>query len=173
MERFLREVWEDKKLDLLPEFVKEDATLYFEGDILSGINSIREYIGAAQKAFPDLRYEIADLFFDGDKIAMRYIGSATHQGKYEGKHATGNKISYEGIVIYHMDGDRVAEGWVQSDWVLKFRSFELDRRPNIHDKNFIASTSKVGRTDINQVNKCRLTSDYGSESSIQAIFSSQ
>lgn len=120
MERFIREAWEDKKLNLLSEFVKEDATLYFEGDILTGINAIREYIGAAQTAFPDLRYEIADLFFDGDKIAMRYIGSATHRGEYEGKYATGKNVSYEGIVIYHMDGNRIAEGWAQSDWALRF-----------------------------------------------------
>ena len=120
MERFIREVWEDKKLNLLSEFVKEDASLYFERDILTGINAIREYIGAAQTAFPDLRYEIADLFFDGDKIAMRYIGSVSHQDDYDGKTATEKRVCYEGIVIYHMEGNRIAKGWAQSDWAIKF-----------------------------------------------------
>ena len=120
MDRFIHEIWEDQKLDVLSEIVKEDATFYFGGDILTGVGAIREFIGAVHAAFPDLRYEIADLFFDGDKIAMRFIGSASHQSDYDGKAATGKKVSYEGLAIFHMDGNRIAEGWSQSDWPLKF-----------------------------------------------------
>ena len=120
MGRFIHEIWEDQKLDVLSEVVKEDATLYFGEDILTGIEAIREFIGAVHAAFPDLRYEIADLIFDGDKIAMRFIGTASHQGKYDGKAATGKNVSYEGLSIFHMDGNRIAEGWSQSDWPLKF-----------------------------------------------------
>ena len=120
MDRFIHEIWEEQRLDVLSEIVKEDATLYFGEDTLTGIEAIREYIGAVHTAFPDLRYEIADLFFDGDKIAMRFIGSASHQGDYDGKAATGKNVSYEGLTIFHMDGNRIAEGWSQSDWPLKF-----------------------------------------------------
>ena len=120
MNRFIHEIWEDQKLDLLSEVVKEDATLYFGGDVLTGVGAIREFIGAVHTAFPDLRYEIADLFFDGNKIAMRFIGSASHRGEYDGKAATGKNVSYEGLAIFHMDGNRIAEGWSQSDWPLKF-----------------------------------------------------
>ncbi len=120
MDRFIHEIWEDQRLDVLSEVVKEDATLYFGEDILTGIEAIREFIGAVHTAFPDLSYEIADLFIDGDKIAMRFIGSASHQGDYDGKAATGEKVSYEGLAIFHMEGNRIAEGWSQSDWPLKF-----------------------------------------------------
>ncbi len=120
MERFIHEIWGDQKLDVLSEVVKGDATLYFGEDILTGVGAIREFIGAVHTAFPDLRYEIADLFFDGATIAMRFIGSASHQGEYDGKVATGKNVSYEGLAIFHMDGNRIAEGWSQSDWPLKF-----------------------------------------------------
>ncbi len=120
MDRFIHEIWEDQKLDVLSEIVNEDATFYFGEDILTGIEAIREFIGAVHTAFPDLRYEIADLFIDGDKIAVRFIGTASHQGDYGGKAATGKNVSYEGLAIFHMDGNRIADGWSQSDWPLKF-----------------------------------------------------
>ncbi len=120
MDRFIHEIWEDQKLDVLSEIVKEDATFYFGEDILTGVGAIREFIRAVHTAFPNLRYEIADLFIDGDKIAMRFVGTASHQGEYDGKAATGTNVSYEGLSIFHMDGNRIAEGWSQSDWPLKF-----------------------------------------------------
>ena len=120
MDRFIHEIWGDQKLDVLSEIVKDDATFYFGEDILTGVGAIREFIGAVHTAFPDLRYEIADLFIDGDKIAVRFIGTASHQGDYDGKAATGKNVSYEGLSIFHMDGNRIAKGWSQSDWPLKF-----------------------------------------------------
>ena len=100
MERFIHEIWGDQKLDVLSEVVKGDATLYFGEAILTGVGAIREFIGAVETAFPDLRYEITDLFFDGAKIAMRFIGSASHQGDYDGKAATGKTVSYEGLAMH-------------------------------------------------------------------------
>ena len=108
MDRFIHEIWEDQRFDVLSEVVKEDATFYFGGDILIGIEAIREFIAAVHTAFPDLRYEIADLFIYGDKIAVRFIGTASHQGDYDGKAATGTNVSYEGLSMFHMDGNRIA-----------------------------------------------------------------
>ena len=59
MDRFIHEIWEDQKLDVLSEIVNEDATFYFGEDILTGVGAIREFIGAVHTAFPDLRYESA------------------------------------------------------------------------------------------------------------------
>ena len=123
MDRFIHEIWEDQRLDVLSEVVKEDATLHLGDDVLTGAEAIRGFMEGVQTAFPDLRYEVTDLFFDGDKIAMRYLGSASHQGDYDGKAATGKKLDYEGLAIFHMDGNRIAEVWSQSDRALKFAEF--------------------------------------------------
>ena len=39
MDRFIHEIWEDQRLDALSEVVREDATLYFGGDILTGVGA--------------------------------------------------------------------------------------------------------------------------------------
>ncbi len=120
MDRFIHEIWHDRKLDVVSEVFKEDATLHLGDDVLTGVGAIREFMQGVQTAFPDLRYEVADLFFDGDRIAMRYLGTATHRGDYDGKAATGKKLNYEGIALFHMDGNRIAEVWSQSDRARKF-----------------------------------------------------
>ena len=109
MDRFIHEIWGDQQLDVLSEIVEDDATFYFGEDVLNGVGAIREFIGAVHTAF-----------IDGDKIAVRFIGTASHQGDYDGKAATGKNVSYEGLSIFHMGEDRIAKGWSQSDWPLKF-----------------------------------------------------
>lgn len=115
MDRFIDEIWHGHKLDVVAEVFMADATLHLGDDVLSGAEAIRRFMAGVQTAFPDLRYEVTDLLFDGDKIAMRYRGSATHRGDYDGKAATGKTLDYEGIAIFHMDGNRIAEVWSQSD----------------------------------------------------------
>ena len=51
MDRFIHEIWEDQRLDVLSEVVKEDATFYFGGDILIGIEAIREFPIRSQRIF--------------------------------------------------------------------------------------------------------------------------
>ncbi len=115
MDRFIHEIWNGRKLDVVAEVFKEDATLHLGDDVLTGAEAIRGFMEGVQTAFPDLRYEVTDLFFDGDRIAMRYLGSASHQGDYDGKAATGKTFDYDGIAIFHMDGNRIAEVWSHSD----------------------------------------------------------
>ena len=49
---------------------------------------------------------------------MRYLGTATVRG--DGEATAGKRLDYEGMAIFHMDGNRIAEVWSQSDRTLKF-----------------------------------------------------
>ena len=121
MDRFTNEIWNNRRLDVVAEVFKADATVHLENCAVTGIEAIRDgFMLPFQEAFPDLRYDIADLFFDGNRIAMRYIGTATHHGDYDGKPATGKRLTYEGIAIFHMDGNQIAEVWTHTDRAAKF-----------------------------------------------------
>ena len=121
MDRFIDEIWNNRRLDVVAEVFKSDATVHLEDSSVTGVEAIRDdFMGPYQAAFPDLRYEIADLFFDGNRIAMRYRGTATHQGDYDGKPATGKRLTYEGIAIFHMDSNQIAEVWTHTDRAAKF-----------------------------------------------------
>jgi predicted ester cyclase len=62
-------------------------------------------------AFPDLKFNIEDIFAEGDKVVVRYTMAGTNQGSYMGAPPTGKKISLNGISIYKITGGRLVESW--------------------------------------------------------------
>ena len=121
VEGMIEEVWNQKRLDVLLDLYQPEAKVYLSSGVLEGSDRLRdEFIRPTQIAFPDLHHVIADVVVEGDKVAMRYTGSGTHQGDFDGKAATGRRLNYEGIVIFHMKDNRVAEVWNYSDWSEKF-----------------------------------------------------
>ncbi len=121
MDRFIDEIWHGHRLDVVVEVFKSDATVHLGDSAVTGMATIRDdFMRPYQTAFPDLRYQVTDLLFDGNRIAMHYLGTATHTGDYEGKPATGKRLTYEGIAIFHMDGNQIAEVWSMTDRATKF-----------------------------------------------------
>jgi predicted ester cyclase len=62
-------------------------------------------------AFPDLKFEIDDIFAEGDRVVVRYTMVGTNQGSYMGAAPTGKKVSLNGICIYKIAGGRLVESW--------------------------------------------------------------
>ena len=54
--------------------------------------------------YPDLQIAIDDMFAEGDKVAKRWTGTATHE-------ASGNRVEFTGITIYRFADGKVAETW--------------------------------------------------------------
>ena len=115
-------IWNARALNRLPEVFTEDAAIHYGERELKGYASIREeFIAPFQKAFPDLSHTIEDLFVSGDRGCLRYHGTGTHRGDYEGRPATGGRLAYDGIAICRMGADgRIAEIWSYSDFGPRF-----------------------------------------------------
>lgn len=120
----IAQVWNQGRFDLIPEVFAENAELHMAGVELTGHDAIREhYIEPFRTGFPDLNIEVLDLFFDGNKVAMRMRGTGTHDGDYRGKPATGKHLDYNGVVLLHMDGDKIAHVWGHSEAAGKIAEF--------------------------------------------------
>ncbi len=119
--KLIEDVWNHKRLHAIPDVFHADATLNLAAGPLTGTDAIRgDYIGPILTAFPDLQIHIVDLFADGDRIAMRFTGSGVHRGDFAGRAATGNRLDYGGLVLFHMRDNRIAEAWANSNWDRKF-----------------------------------------------------
>lgn len=70
---------------------------------------------AFRNAFPDIHKEIEDLFGEGDRVALRYRFTGTHEGEFEGIEPTGEEVSTSGIFIYRIEDGRIAESWLNYD----------------------------------------------------------
>ena len=62
-------------------------------------------------AMPDLKHVILDSVVGGDKVACRVANRGTHRGNMMGVPATGKAIDALAIVIFRIEGDKVAEFW--------------------------------------------------------------
>ena len=131
MNRLVEDVWNKQNLAILPEVFTENAVLHdggtseIGGQDLKGIPDFREnYMRTAMKAFPDIQHEVTNLFIDGNKIAMRFKGQGIHKGEFYGVAATNKMLRYEGIAIFKMEGNRIAEVWTNSNFGKQLAALE-------------------------------------------------
>lgn len=70
---------------------------------------------AFRSAFPDIHKEIEDCFAEGNRVALRYRFTGTHEGEFIGIEPTGQEVSTSGIFIYRIEDGKIAESWLNYD----------------------------------------------------------
>ena len=61
--------------------------------------------------FPDLRIVIDDLIEQGDKVAVRWRVSGTHEGHGLGLPGTGQPVTFRGMTWAEFKDGKVVRGW--------------------------------------------------------------
>lgn len=75
------------------------------------LDTHRKYSSSFFDAVPDLKHVIEDTIVEGDKVACRVANRGTHGGELMGVAATGKPIDVSAIVVFRIEGDKVAEFW--------------------------------------------------------------
>lgn len=81
----------------------------------SGPRAWRRNAEMLLSAFPDIQFDVEDMFAADDRVAMRLRLKGTHSGEFLGNPATGNKIEYESNELYRIADGKIAEEWICSD----------------------------------------------------------
>ncbi len=131
MNMLIDDIWNKANLDILPQVFTENAVMHHGGEEdgggsdMVGISAFRDdYMRPTHAAFPGIQHCVKDLLFDGDKVSMRFQGEGTHAGAYNGVAPTNTLLRYEGIANFRMEGERIAEVWVQSNWGQQFAALQ-------------------------------------------------
>ena len=69
----------------------------------------------ARAAFPDLVTTIDEILLDGDRAAIRWHSSGTHEGSLLGVPSTGRRVDVSGATFVRFDGERIVEEHVTWD----------------------------------------------------------
>jgi predicted ester cyclase len=77
--------------------------------------TLRQRVAAFKSAFPDLRVTTHDLVAEGDLVAGRFTGRATHAGVFEGCPATGRVWTAGCTALYRVEGGCITDSWVNWD----------------------------------------------------------
>ena len=114
---FIERVGNQGDLEAVEEYY---AAGYTEHDVLppgvtSGLEGLKQLLGALRTAFPDLRYDVEDVVADGDKVVQRVTGHGTMRGPLFGLPATGRPASWSEIHISRFDDGKVVEHWSVTD----------------------------------------------------------
>jgi steroid delta-isomerase-like uncharacterized protein len=115
--RYLAQVWNERRMDLLDEFVDENIVQYLGslGGAVPGAENMAAGMKMGLRAFPDLQLSVQDEIAEGDKVVFRWTMTATHQGEYLGIPATGKQIEQTGVAIYRLADARIVELWFYPD----------------------------------------------------------
>ena len=119
--RRIVEAYQSHAHEGLDDLLTDDVVLVRDGEKAHGRAEFKAVLARLHKAFPDLKYEIEDVIEAGDKLVLRWKGQGTHQGEYLGAQPTGRQVSYSGVTIFELRGDRIARAWASVDLLTLLR----------------------------------------------------
>jgi predicted ester cyclase len=86
-----------------------------------GLESLKKFYQGIWGAFPDARVEVEDVVEAGDKLAVRFTMTGTHQGDFNGVAATGAPFRLPGMTILRFAGGCCVERWSVADFLSLMR----------------------------------------------------
>ena len=113
--RYIEQVVNNQRHDLVEEFLVETVELHGSGPPIVGLTAVLEWLARFAAAFPDWQTTIDDMVAEGDKVVVRITSNGTHQGEMQGILATGKPVTQYAIVIYRLANGKIAEGRLQTD----------------------------------------------------------
>jgi steroid delta-isomerase-like uncharacterized protein len=112
--RYVEQVLNEKRHDLVEEFLTENIELHGSG-VAPGLEVVKQWFTTYATAFPDGRTVMEDVVAEEDRVVTRTTFNGTHLAEIEGIPATGKKVSMPGITIFRLDNGKIAEGWLFND----------------------------------------------------------
>jgi steroid delta-isomerase-like uncharacterized protein len=113
---FIDQVWNELRPDLVEKYMSEDFLVH-DAPGITDRESLKNYVAAIKKAFPDYKISIEQEIAEGDLVVHRSISSGTQTGGFEalGLPATGKPVSVVGVFVFRIANGKIAELWGTSD----------------------------------------------------------
>ena len=106
VERFYREVINDRRLDVIDELISED---FVHNGQRRGRNGQRDVYEEFLVAFPDLHTEVVEIFAADDLVAVHRRWTGTHAAAFQGVEPTGRPVDFESTAILRIRDGSIAE----------------------------------------------------------------
>ena len=106
-------IYTSKEYDKIPLLIDSN---YLDHSSVQARNPVQviEVLKEVSLIFPDLSYNILDIFGEGNYVAVRLSFSGTHTGTYIDAPGSGKIISWEALEHFRIANDKIVESW--GDW---------------------------------------------------------
>ena len=100
-----------------PQLSKYVGTAYVHhsGDQIRDLDGFISGSKWFHSAFPDVHVEVQDMITEGDRVAVRFTLSGTHNTAVFGEVPTGRTVTLDGTTIFRFDDGVIAEDWEMMD----------------------------------------------------------
>jgi len=118
--RYLKEVLDGKKIDLLDELFTTDVIMHRPEGKLSNLYQVKMFLGFGFSVLT-LETTILDIFASGNRVVVRLSHKAVftegaNMRSRLGIHKVGGKtLIWDAIAIFRLKDGKIAEEWVQLD----------------------------------------------------------
>ena len=113
--RMYEEAWNENRLEVIDEICAPDYVGIGPYGNEHGPEAVKRGIASRRVAFPDIHVTIEDMVAEGDKVVARLTFRGTHKGEFQGVSATNKEVTWSGIWIYRVDGNKLVERWHNYD----------------------------------------------------------
>ena len=115
--RLYEDVWNGANPDTADKLVHEEYLIH-DRDLaaeMQGPELYKALASGTRDVFPDMTITIEDMVTAGEKIALRWTMTGTHQGTMFGVESTGRQAELTAIEINRFEDGKLIETWTQSD----------------------------------------------------------
>ena len=113
--RFLYEGVDQRNFAVLNEVMAPTFVSHSPFGTVTGIPAYTQVLGALVTAFPDIQLHLVEVAATGDTVVVRDFTTATQKGAFLGIPATGKKVGWTELQLYHLSQGKVTEQWVSFD----------------------------------------------------------
>jgi NTE family protein len=102
--------WTEGRREVLDRVLAPDCVLRLDaGEDLRGRDGYWAFVRSYRDAFPDLSATIEDVVSECDKVVLRLTLRGTHEGSFLGVAPTGRRVTFDRLVLHHLDDGRIVE----------------------------------------------------------------
>jgi steroid delta-isomerase-like uncharacterized protein len=114
--RFAEEVLQKHNLSVIDAIISKEYVLHGpDGQEIKGPEGFKQLAAISLAGFSDGSFTIDDMMAEGDKVAVRYTRTGTHDGEYHGIPPTGKKINVPVAFFYRLADGKIVEAVGYSD----------------------------------------------------------
>ncbi|MBI5961354.1 MAG: ester cyclase [Chloroflexi bacterium] len=153
---FVEDVINNARYELIPEIFSEDYKDHSAppGAPTGGFDAIRAIPVMFRGAFPDVHFVIDDMVSEGDWVATRVTGRASHLGKpFMGIDPTGLRATWTSMGLFRVAKGRIVEHHGQPDLAALRRQLTAPIKPGSLDHNRQLVTRYVYYTNVGDLDR--------------------
>ena len=113
--RVYEDVWNAKRRDRVGEYLSEDFVGHGFGADDGDLETYEAWYDLVTGAFPDVTFELEEVFGDETMVATTWTATGTHDGAFMGIEPTGNRGTVRGITVHRIEDGKIVEGWMNFD----------------------------------------------------------